>query len=166
MRCLVLFAVLLCGVPQILAQNNPAKTQPATATCSFEDENQVTVRYEPGASVPKKPLPQGQLWPPSGSPMYLFTQAELTIGNTTLPVGAYSMYVIPEKNKWTLIINKNVSAGAPYSQQNDLVRVPMELGHLSDPQPFTVAFGRIAPKQCSMRIYYETAGVWAEFDEK
>jgi hypothetical protein len=166
MRCLVMFAVFLSGALQLLAQDKSAKPQTATATCTFADEKEMSVHYEMGTSAPKKPLPTGELWPSTGSPMYLFTQAELTIGNVEIPVGAYSMYVIPDKNKWTLVINKQVTAGAAYNQQQDLVRVPMELGHLSEPQPFSVAFGHMAPKQCNMRIYYEKIGVWTEFDEK
>ena len=44
--------------------------------------------------------------------------------------------------------------------------MPMQSGHLSEPQPFVVSFGHIAPKQCNMRIYDGKIGTWAEFKEK
>jgi hypothetical protein len=165
MRWLVVLVLLLTGLPSVLAQN-AATSRTATAACTFADGKQISVRYERGTSAEKKALPSGEIWPATGSPMYLFTQTTVAIGKSEIPVGAYSMYIIPEKNKWTLVINKSVSAGAPYNQQQDLVRVPMELGHLSQPQLFQVAFGHVAPKQCNMRIYHHKTGVWTEFAEK
>ena len=99
--------------------------------------------------------------------MLLFTQAELTLAKTAIPVGAYSMFVIPGKNSWTLIVNKNVTAGSKYDETQDLVRAPMETGQLSSPEKeFSVIFGHMAAKQCSMRFYYGKTGAWTEFMEK
>jgi hypothetical protein len=33
-------------------------------------------------------------------------------------------------------------------------------------KPAQIAFAHIAPKQCNLRVYYEKAGAWAEFEEK
>ncbi len=99
--------------------------------------------------------------------MILFTQTEVTLANTTIPIGAFSMYVIPGKDSWTLVINRNVTAGAKYDQQQDLVRAPMEMGQLSQPEKqLGVYFGRIGPKQCNLRIYHGKTGLWAELKEK
>jgi hypothetical protein len=99
--------------------------------------------------------------------MYLFTEAAISISNTEIPVGAYSMYVIPEKKQWTLIINKSVNEGKAYQQQQDVVRVALDTGDLSEPsEQIKLAFGHLAPKQCNLRIYYGKIGAWAEFEEK
>jgi Protein of unknown function (DUF2911) len=167
MRWLIMFIVLLGGAThEIFAADNPAKPKTATSTCTFQDGKQMSVRYEAGG-VGKKGLPQGELWPPSGSPMLLFTQVALSVANSDIPAAAYSAYLIPEKDKWTLVINKAVSAGSPYDQQQDLVRVPMQIGHLGRPMKnVKVVFGHVAPKQCNMRIYSGKIGAWAEFNEK
>ena len=99
--------------------------------------------------------------------MFFFTQSDVSIGGSQLPVGAYSMYVIPDKHNWTLIINKNVTAGSKYDEAQDLVRESIEVGHLSQAVDHAkVAFGHIAPQQCNMRIYYGNTGAWTEFHEK
>ena len=99
--------------------------------------------------------------------MVLFTQTALTLGNSQIPEGAYSLYVIPEKENWTLVVNKNVAAGSKYDEKQDLVRAPMQSGEIDNPlkQP-KVVFAHVAPKQCNMRLYYEKTGAWVEFKER
>ena len=99
--------------------------------------------------------------------MLLFTSADLKVGNAEIPVGAYSMYVIPGKDKWTLVVSKNVSENGKYDQQQDLLRAPMGTGTLNSPvQPPSVDLGHTAAKQCNMRLYYQKTGAFIEFEEK
>lgn len=99
--------------------------------------------------------------------MFLFTQTALTLGSSQIPADAYSLYIIPEDQNWTLVVNKNVNAGNKYDEKQDLTRAPMQLGQIDSPiKPAQVAFDHIAPKQCNMRLYYGSVGAWAEFREK
>ena len=99
--------------------------------------------------------------------MWLFTQAALSVGTSEIPIGAYSMYIIPDKKDWILIVNKNVSAARDYYEYEDLARIRMPLGQLSEPQKeVDLFFGHVAPKQCNLRIYYGQSGAWAEFKEQ
>jgi hypothetical protein len=61
----------------------------------------------------------------------LFTQSALSIGNSQIPIGAYSMYVIPRKENWTLVVNKNVEKGGKYDEHLDLSRVEMQIAQTS-----------------------------------
>lgn len=160
---LVLFGAV---APRIFAEESQSvNTQ--TLACTFQDGTQLSVRYEPGKSADKRGLPLKQLWPPEKSPMYLFTQSEISVGNSDIPVGAYRMYVIPDKDNWTLVVNKDVSAGKAYNQQEDLLRAPMQVGQLGEASPTAkVVLGHIGPKQCNMRIYCGKTGAWAEFNQK
>ena len=54
----------------------------------------------------------GQVSEHGDSPMDLFTQVGLSTGNSEIPIGAYRVYIIPDKKSWTLVINKNVAAAA------------------------------------------------------
>lgn len=126
----------------------------------------MSVRYisEP---VGREKLRDGDVWAPGGSPMVLFTQTALSVGASEIPVGAYSLYLIPEKKEWMLVVNKNVTAGSKYDQQQDLFRSPLEMGSLGQAtKRVEVTLVHAAPKQCNMRVYWETVGVWAEFKEK
>ncbi len=166
MRRSMMLLVLLIVVPlSAIAQQKSNSPQTASAVCTLQDGNQVTVRY-PDLPEQKRELRLGEIWPPSSSPIFLFTSVELTLGNAAVPPGAFSVYVIPEKEKWTLIINKAVSAGAPYQQQQDVTRQPMEIAQLSEPQKFEIVFAQSA-KQCNLRIYYGKTGAFgADFKEK
>ena len=99
--------------------------------------------------------------------MFLFTQSALSLGNSQIPIGAYSIYFIPGKEDWTLILNKNVTEDSKYDEHQDLSRVEMQIGQISQPyQQFTVIFGHVAPKQCNLRMYVGKIGTWAEFKEQ
>lgn len=161
-----LLTLLLClGMTVVSFAKQPTNT--ITAACDFQDGKELSVRHIAGGTGHgKDKLAVGKLWMPGGGPMFLFTETELLVDNSALPAGAYSMYVIPAKNSWTLILNKNVTDADTYDEHQDLLRVPMQIGRLSNPEQFTVSLGHVAPKQCNMRIYYGDAGVWAEFKEK
>jgi hypothetical protein len=134
------------------------------ASCSFADGNEVSVRYTPVST--KQKLPLGKVWAPGGTPIYLFTQTEIIANNASIPVGAYSIYLIPGKQNWTLIVNKNVST-KDYDEKQDLVRVNMENGTLSEAlDPLQVSFAHVAPRQCNIRVYYGKSGNFADFNEK
>lgn len=158
--------ILLSSVIPIAFSQTPGKADPVTTVCTFQDERQMSVRYDPPALAKGKELQQGAMWPPSGSPMYLFTQTDVAVGGSQLPPAAYSLYLIPGKKTWTLIVNKSVTAGAPYDQQQDLARAPMEADSLTDPQPFQLGLGHIAPQECSLQVYAGKAGASVVFKEK
>jgi Protein of unknown function (DUF2911) len=140
---------------------------PATASCTFQDGKQMSIRYESTASEGKQALRIGKLWMPGGQPMWLFTQADLSVANSVIPIGAYSMYILPEKDAWTLILNRNVKTATNYDEHEDLARVAMPIGQLSDAQKeLSVLFGHVGPNQCNLRVYYGKTGSWAEFHEK
>jgi hypothetical protein len=141
------------------AQTPSANQQ--TTVCQFSDGSQVTLRY---AETPAhgNDLPS-RVWSPGESPMYLFTSTALKAADTVIPPGAYSVYVASEKQRWTLVVNKDVSS-KKYDAAQDLARLPMDRGTIDEPsKQVNLAFGHIAPKQCSLRIYYGKIGAWAVF---
>ncbi len=161
---IVLSLAVVYGLANVgLAQQTAANT--STTSCTFQDGMQLSIRYNNQATKNNR-LPEGKIWHPGDKPMLLFTQVGLTVGNSQIPPGAYSMYLIPEHHDWTLVLNTDVTDGSKYDEHKDLLRVPMEVGQLSEPQQFSVAFGHIAPKQCNIRIYSDKTGTWTEFKEK
>jgi hypothetical protein len=56
----------------------------------------------------------------------LHTDAELDISGLRVPKGDYTLWVLPESNRWTLIVNKQTGQwGLEYHQDRDLGRVAM-----------------------------------------
>jgi hypothetical protein len=137
------------------------------AICTFSDGKQLTVRYKRTEVEKKEGLPVGKRWPSDEPAMVLFTPVGLVINDAEIPPGAFSLYVIPEKDDWTLVVNRNVDESAKYDETQDLVRAPMKIGEIGQPvKEFTVYFAHIAPKQCNLRLYYGKTGSWAEFSER
>lgn len=167
MRWQAICVASLCTLIVVPAfAQNPAASKTHNAICTFADGKQMRVSYAPLAAGEKKDLPKDKIWTPGDQPMNLFTQAEIAFEGKTVPPGAYSMFLIPGNNKWTVIVNKDVTAGDKYDPAQDLLRASMQIGQLSDAQPFQLGFAQMGPKQCSLRIYYGKVGAWTEFDEQ
>jgi hypothetical protein len=163
--CIILIGQSVFALAAAAQAGPPDPT--ATATCDFQDGREITAQYYSAVISDRDQPHNGKVWLPGGSPITLYTQIPLVLNRVEIPVGAYSMYVIPNKKEWTLIVNKNVTSPKIYDEKQDLVRAPMELGGVnSPPKQLDLSFAHVAPKQCSIRLYYETVGAFVEFNEK
>ena len=154
-------ACILLSLLPAFAQN-PAQN---STTCTLADGKHLRVTYEPVSA--KLDLKDGQVWAPGNQPMILFSEADLTLAGTSIPIGAYSLYLVPGQAAWTLIVNRQVTAGAPYSKADDLVRAPMPIGKLpSKGAHFQAYFAHVAPQQCNLRVDYGNTRAWVEIKEK
>jgi len=164
--CFVLIAQSFLAASAAAEQADQTDSS-ATITCDFADEKEITVQYNVSVMSDKDQPRNGKIWLPGGSPLTLFTQVPLILNHVELAVGAYTLYVIPNKKEWTLVVSKNVTDPKKYDEKQDLVRAPMEIGGVdSPPKRLQASFAHIAPKQCSIRLYYETTGAFVEFNEK
>src|ERR1700730_11058159 len=82
----VVITVLLCP---LLAAQQSGSAQSSSTTCNLDDGRQVYIRYNP-VSPGKDKVSNGKAWTPGGAAMTLFTEAQLTLGSSMIPVGAYS----------------------------------------------------------------------------
>lgn len=148
--------------PSLFAQSG---SNSATTTCNLDDGRQVYVRYTPVATNKEK-IQNGKPFTPGGTPMTLFTEAQLTLGSSLIPIGAYTLYPFPAKNNWTLVVNKNVTAGASYDEKQDIARAPMETAQVEQPSDaLEVAFAHVGPR-CTLRIYIGKSASFADFTAK
>ncbi len=143
---------------------NPA-AQPTTSLCTLKDGKQVSVQYLPVRV--DNGAPNGQVWQPGGKPILLFTQTPLALSGSEIPIGAFSIYLIPSKKTWTLIVNRNVTAGSAYDQKQDLARAAMQMGDLGrKTDALKITLVHAAPRQCNVRVYWGKQAGWVEFKEK
>lgn len=150
-------------VPGALAQSGNAPS--STTTCTLDDGRQVYVRYNPVATSKEK-ISNGKPMTPGGAPMTLFTEAQLMLGTSTIPIGAYTVYPIPAHDHWTLAVNKNVTAGAPYDEKQDIARAPMETAQVPQPSDaLEVAFAHVG-NRCTLRVYIGKTASFADFTAK
>jgi hypothetical protein len=159
LRSYFVVAVLLLLAGACFAQQSEPSS---TASCNLDDGRQIYIRYNPVTAKTDK-VANGKPWTPGGAPMTLFTEAQLSFGGSTIPIGAYTVYPMPAKDKWTLAVNKNVTAGAAYDEKQNIARAPMETDQVSQPsKALEVAFAHVGEK-CTLRIYFGKTASFAPF---
>jgi hypothetical protein len=140
-----------------------------SVTCSFNADKELTAEYQKISFNLKKPMfgreiPYGKAWAPGGKPLTLFTNSNVQIGGKTLPVGAYTMFLLPTAKQWTLIISKSTDLTGKYDEHQDLVRVTMESGEVPMFEPqLNLSFAHVAPNECSLRLEMANMGNWVTF---
>lgn len=155
---------LVCVVAAVIVPSLAAQQQDST-TCTFADGKAVRITYSPAPA--EKPLNVGKAWSPGGRHMLIFTDAPTAIAGTEIPIGAYSIYLVPGQKEWTLVLSRDVDSGASYKKSDDLLRAPMQVGILpSKENRFQAYMGAVAPNQCSVRFDYGQTRAWIELIEK
>jgi DUF2911 family protein len=150
-----------------------ARPSPAAkATFSFADGKTITVDYSSprvkGRKIFGEHEPYGQVWRAGANEATTFvTTADVMVGGAHVPAGSYTIFAIPNPDKWTLIISKKTGEwGIPYpGADQDLVRVDMKASKLpSLVENFTIAFDKTA-HGCTMRMDWETTRALVEISK-
>jgi hypothetical protein len=158
---ILLVVVLVVVTIPILAGG--AGPQTKSGVCILEDGKQVSLRYAIDDHDSTK-LRMGQMWPQTDRPMLLFSQIPLRIEDSSIPIGAFSVYIIPDKKQWTLVVNRSVAG--EYHPQQDLVRASMVTGDVSGREAGReIWFVHSAPNRCEFRFYDGNTGASVEFQE-
>jgi hypothetical protein len=158
----VLFSLATFGEDQ----DQNGQVPEGNTACTFGDGGQLSVRY-PEVPHEKTKLPLGKVWTPGNRPMYLFSQTQLDFGAIKVSPGAYSLYVIPRQETWTLVINSNVEQGSAYDPSKDVARLEAQTGKLSNSSDrLKLYFGRLSPTTCTLRIDYGKERAFADFVHK
>src|SRR5579862_3782077 len=144
MRILQLSVVALLFASCLMAQPNKSQrpSPPGAAELTLNGKK-ISIDYSrPKIADPKtgqlrtimgKLVPYGEVWRTGANEATtLKTEGDLTISGTRVPAGTYTLFTIPEPDKWTLIISKKTGEwGTPYpGESDDFARVPMSVQHL------------------------------------
>jgi hypothetical protein len=186
---ILLFAVLFAVMPvagyaqqtQQPASPRAARSGVATTTVHL-DGRQIGDRWAAGASQLVGPsrieieygqphrrgrtifgevVPFGRVWRAGANlATQLHTDVDVRIGETLIPRGSYSLYILPEQDNWTLIVNARTREwGTIYSEEHDVARIPMAVRSLSEPmESFTIWLvpSADAPAAGDLRISWDT----------
>ena len=163
----LLALLFFCLVADLAAKPAANQTEPETAACDFESGKSLAVKYLAINAGHEDSPPNGKVWMPGGSAMTLFAETSFTVGGTQIPAGAYTLYFIPGKKEWKLIVSKNESVTGPYDEKMDLARTAMEIGPLGQAEPqLHVSFGRVGPRTCEIDLDYGKTKAWAQMLER
>lgn len=169
--CLTVGMMALLGSAQEDKSNRPSP--PASASCDLGGGKTITTDYSSPRLKGRKMIggvePYGKVWRNGANEATTFvTTTDLVVGGKSVPPGSYTLFVIPNPDKWTLIINKKTGEwGIPYRYENDeLARVDMKLSTLpSSVENFTIAYDKTATG-CTLREEWGTTRATAEITAK
>src|SRR5713226_2929860 len=144
------------------ADKSKRPSPPAQATFSFGEGKTITVDYSSprvkGRKIFGEHEPYGKVWRAGANEATTFvTTADLMVGGTHVPAGSYTIFAIPNKDKWTLVISKKTGEwGIPYpGADSDLARVDMKASALpAAVENFTITFDKTA-SGCTLRMDWE-----------
>jgi hypothetical protein len=157
------------------AQQDKSKrpSPPAQAQCKFSDGKTITVDYSSprakGRKIFGELVPYGQVWRTGANDATTFvTTATLSAEGKDIPAGNYTIFTLPEQNKWTLIVSKHTGEwGIPYKYESEeLVRIPMSVSKTPSPvENFTISFDQ-GGSTCTMKVSWEETQASLQLSEK
>lgn len=160
-----LLSLIVAWAVVVAAQQDKSKrpSPPAQATWDLGGGKSVTIDYGSprvkGRKIYGELVPFGQVWRTGANEATaLVTPMDLTVGGTSVPAGSYTIFTIPSKDKWTLIISKKTGEwGTDYpGQANDLARVDMKVSSLpASVENFTISFEKTG-NGANLNIDWET----------
>ena len=170
----VLAAILVVASTCAVAVAQQQRPSPAAkADCKFSDGKTITVDYSSprakGRKIFGELVPYGQIWRTGANDATTFvTTAALSVDGKDVPAGSYTIFTIPEKDKWTLIINKHTGEwGIPYKYESEeLARLPMSVSSTGSPvENFTISFDQ-SGSACSLKMSWENTQASVNITEK
>ncbi len=171
---IAILALLILFTTAVFAQMGGGKpSPPASATCDLGGGKTIKTDYSSPRLRGRKMIgehePYGQVWRNGANEATTFVSgADLVVGGKSVPAGSYTLFVVPNPDKWTLIINKKTGEwGIPYKYESDeLVRVDMTLSKLPSPvENFTIAYDKTG-SGCTLREEWDTTRATVEISAK
>jgi len=129
----------LAGVPQ-QKDKSQRPSPPAKAEGKLGGGVTITVDYSSprmkGRQIFGGLVPYGQVWRAGANEATtLVTSGNIRVGSLDVPAGTYTLFTIPDKGKWTLIVSKKTGEwGVPYpGEAEDFGRTEMHVKALPSP---------------------------------
>ncbi len=178
---IVVLPFLLLAAVLLYAQQDKSKrpSPPGTATATFPDGKKITVDYsrpkinDPKTGQPRKIfgelVPYDKEWRTGANEATTFvTDANLKVGDLSVPAGHYTLYTIPGETEWTIIINKQTGQwGTVYQQEQDLGRTKVKSEKTpSTVQEFTISFDPASGKSTKLNLEWENTKVSVPITEE
>jgi Protein of unknown function (DUF2911) len=147
------------------AQQDKSKrpSPPASTSCDLGGGNSIKVDYSSPRAKGRKIfggiVPYGEVWRAGANEATTFvTSTDVMVGGTHVPAGSYTLFAVPNKDKWSLVISKKTGEwGTPYpGADSDFARVDMKPSTTpAAVENFTIAFDKTGGG-CTLRMEWET----------
>ena len=121
---IVLLTCFLFSLTIIAACQGNRPSPAASASCDLGGGKTITTAYSSPRLKGRKMIgehePYGKVWRNGANDATTFvTSTDLMVGGKAVPAGSYTLFVVPNPDKWTLIINKKTGEwGIPYKYES------------------------------------------------
>jgi hypothetical protein len=171
--CLTLLVLIATGFAASQDDKSKRPSPPAQAQCKFPDGKTISVDYSSPRAKGRKIfgglVPYGEVWRTGANDATsLVTNANLTAEGKDIPAGSYTIFTVPEQDKWTLIVSKHTGEwGIPYKYESEeLARIPMQVSKTSAPvENFTISFDQ-SGGACTLQLSWENTKGSVKLSEK
>ena len=165
--------ILILGALAMAQDEKQPLSPPASAECKLPDGKTIKTDYSSPRLRGRKMIggnnPYGQVWRFGANEATTFvTTANLSVGGKDVPAGSYTLFAIPNADKWTLIVNKKTGEwGIPYKYEADeLARVDMTVSRLpSKMENFTISY-EPSGDSCTLNADWDMTRASVQFSEK
>jgi hypothetical protein len=168
--CLV--AILVSFLSNAQNIKTPAPSPPQTIKQDFGLSSIELSYSRPGVKNRKvfgDLVPYGKVWRTGANSATTITfENDVTVGTAKVPAGTYGLLTIPDKDKWTIILTKqlDVTSPAAYKQESDAARVEVKPMAMKDKmETFTMNFANITSSTCELDIMWENTAVAVPISE-
>ena len=159
----IAFVIGLIFALSVFAVCQGKPSPPASTTCDLGGGKSIKTDYSSprmkGRKIYGELVPYGKVWRTGANEATTFvTSSDVVVGGKTVPAGSYTLFTVPNADKWTLIINKKTGEwGIPYKYESDeLARVDMKASKLPSPvENFTISYEK-SGNGCTMNIDWES----------
>ncbi|MFI5094871.1 MAG: DUF2911 domain-containing protein [Candidatus Acidiferrum sp.] len=170
---LCLSLTILATQASCQADKSKRPSPPAQAQCDLGGGKTLTVDYSSPRAKGRKIfgdlVPYGKVWRAGANEATTFvTTEDLKVGGKEVPAGQYTIFTIPEENKWTLVISKKTGEwGIPYpGEKYDLVRTEMSVSSVPEHvEDFTIALEK-SGDGCKLQMTWEKTQASVEIAKK
>ena len=123
----------------------------------------VTVSYSrpniKGRSLEKDLIPFGEVWRTGANDATVITFTDaVTLEGNPVAAGEYALFTIPDKDEWTIILNKETKqwGSYQYKQTEDVIRFkvkPIKLNEKSE--TFSIQFSNVMPSIANLDLVWD-----------
>jgi hypothetical protein len=165
-RFLITFFILIVMLGQLFAQPKYPRVSPGATVSQMIGITEVKVTFHrPGVKgrlVWDELVPLDKIWRAGANEATTIEFShDVTIGETLVPAGKYSLFIIPTQKDATFIINKNAELWGTfgYKQEEDVVRIIKKTEYLNHMEWLQFSFSKLRKNSAVLSMHWEDFSV-------
>lgn len=163
----LLTAVMLFSATAVVAQIDTPKPSPGATVTQTVGLVDISVVYSrPGMkdrAIFGELVPFDKIWRTGANKATMIKFDEtVEFAGKAVPAGSYSLFTIPSKGEWTIIINKNTElwGAGDYKEEEDVARVQVKAMKMASTcESFTIDFSNFSSNGAHLNLMWENTMV-------